>query len=94
MSDSTNPTHFMIFPVGMETEANTYLAACNAANPDNGGGDWYYPDVTDVYGQRVVAKLGAPWKYNGVVFEEPANLAGLRSMAVEHELWVAPPEEE
>ncbi len=80
----------VIFPVGKEAEADSYLAFCETHNPDETpGATWYYPDAVDKWGQRVVAFLGPEGlTWNGEPYPEPdggevARADGVLSAAVE-----------
>lgn len=80
----------VIFPVGKEASADSYLAFCNANNPDTTpGAIWYFPDRVDKYGQRVVAYLGpGGFIWNGEPYPEPeggeeARADGVLSSTVE-----------
>lgn len=83
----------VVFPVGKETEADSYLAFCNANNPD-APSPWYDNTRVDKYGQRVVGYLGPTgFLWNNQPFPEPsggeaARVDGVLSSTVE---W---PEEE
>lgn len=80
-------TNFFIWPVGLEAEADAYLAAADAANPDQASDNWYPPGIVDAHGQRVVAKLGPPWVFDVGEFPEPESCAGLHANAVEASNW-------
>lgn len=72
----------VLFPVGKEAGADTYLTACNAAWKIVSPGDdnWYPNDTVDVHGQRYVGYLGpggAVW--NGQPFVETPECAVSRS---------------
>lgn len=73
----------VIFPVGKEDEADAYLAFCNTHNPDVSASNWYYPDIVDKYGQRVVAYLGPTgFIWNGAPFPEPVGGPAARADGV------------
>lgn len=73
----------VIFAVGQETAADTYLTFCNANNPDTDSTQWYPPDWFDAHGQRVVGYLGpGGFVWNGLPFPEPAGGATARGVGV------------
>lgn len=64
----------VIFPVGKEASADSYLAFCNANYPDTDSDEFYASDRVDKYGQRVVGYLGPTgYIWNGEPFPEPAG---------------------
>lgn len=74
----------VIFPVGKETSADTYLSFCNTNNPDAGPDTiWYEPDRVDKFGQRVVAYLGPTgFDWMGLPFPEPEGGEAARADGV------------
>lgn len=73
----------VIFAVGQEAAADTYLAFCNANNPDTTSDQWYPPNYVDGHGQRVVGYLGpGGFIWNSVPFPEPAGGVAARGVGV------------
>jgi hypothetical protein len=73
----------VIFAVGQESAADTYLAFCNANNPDlvaDPNATWYPPDWVDAHGQRVVAFLGPGGRSD--ITEEPEGGEAARGVGV------------
>jgi hypothetical protein len=68
----------VVFPIGKESSALSYLAFCNANNPDVGS-PWYPNNRFDRYGQQVIGFLGPEgFDWNGVPFPEPTGGAAAR----------------
>lgn len=83
----------VIFPIGKETEAQTYADGCNAhyaANIETGGIFTYQPRP-DINGDWVTAYYGEI--VNGAPFTEPAECLALRADGVLHDYAVWPEEE-
>lgn len=71
----------VIFPVGKEAAANTYLAFVN--DPANCPDAPFYDVRTDKYGQRVVGYLGpGGFLWNGEPFPEPVGGPAARADGV------------
>lgn len=80
----------VIFAVGQEAAANTYLTFCNANSPD-APDPWYRNNVVDAHGQRVVGYLGPGGRSD--ITEEPSGGEAARGVGVLQEGY-DPPEEE
>lgn len=73
----------VIYAVGQETAADTYLIFCNAHNPDTESEQWYPNDRVDAHGQRVVGYLGpGGFIWNSVPFPEPEGGVEARGVGV------------
>jgi len=73
----------VIFPVGKEAEADSYLAFCNANNPDTTpGAQWWPANWIDAHGQRYVGYLGPLGQWNGGNWPEPAGGEAARADGV------------
>ena len=71
----------IIFPVGKEVEALSYLAWCDQNNPDSGS--WYPNNRFDKFGQQVIAYLGPTgFIWNNEPFPEPAGGEAARADGV------------
>lgn len=84
----------VIFPESKHTEAEAYLAACDAyfaAHSEPGGTFGYIRP--DYMGQHVVPYLGPGWTYDGSPFAEPAEMIPLRADGVVHDFAIWAPEE-
>jgi hypothetical protein len=84
----------VIYAVGQEAAADTYLAFCNANQPDQEAGEWYPDDWTDRHGQRVVGYLGpGGFIWNNEPFPEPEGGEAARGVGVLQEGFDGPIEE-
>jgi hypothetical protein len=73
----------VIFAVGQETAADTYLAFANTNNPDTEAAQFYPNDRFDVHGQRVVGYLGpGGFIWNSEPFPEPEGGVEARGVGV------------
>lgn len=73
----------VIYAVGQEAAADTYLAFCNLHNPDTTpGAQWYPPDWVDAHGQRVVGYLGPGGQWNAGDWPEPEGGVEARGVGV------------
>lgn len=84
-----------IFAVGQEAAADTYLAFCNANNPDTTpGADWFPPGYTDYHGQRVVGYLGPKGEWNSGDWPEPEGGVEARGPGVLRDGFDTPPDDD
>lgn len=61
----------VVFPVGKEAEALSYLAWCNQNSPD-APDPWYANNKFDKYGRQVIGYLGPTgFVYNNQPYPEP-----------------------
>jgi hypothetical protein len=73
----------VIYAIGFEEEADTYLDFCNLHNPDTTPNAQWYPDNwTDRHGQRVVGYLGPGGQWNGGNWPEPTDGLAARGPGV------------
>jgi hypothetical protein len=85
----------VIYSVGQEAAADTYLSFCNLNCPEHAtdpNAIWYRNNIVDAYGQRVVAYLGPGGR--GDITEEPEGGEEARGIGVLQEGFDPPPEEE
>lgn len=83
----------VIFAVGQETAADTYLDFTN--DPLNCPDAPFYDVRVDAYGQRVVAYLGpGGFVWNGLPFPEPEGGVAARGVGVLQEGYDPPEEDE
>jgi hypothetical protein len=74
---------YVAYAVGQEAAAATYLAFCEANNPDEApGAVWSPPGLVDRHGQRVVGYLGPGGQWNGGDWPEPEGGEEARGVGV------------
>lgn len=73
----------VLFAVGQEAAADTYLAWANVNNPDTTSSAWYPANRVDAHGQRVVGYLGVGgFIWNNEPFPEPEGGVEARGVGV------------